>query len=167
MSISQCILLQLLARPPLLWQEHAWVPAASKIPKEWAIYSFPNLWPSCVSHVCRPPIDLLHYCKVLLDYCIVVHSSLIIVLLLKLLYLILPLIIFCFIMKNSPPPPPPPVNPSLLWWLLLSCGGTRRLICKRLECVFTEKVRYFSLLDCRLHWRTNIRRHGEIHWIWW
>jgi hypothetical protein len=46
MSISQCILLQLLARPPLLWQErqfgrwklvlteHAWVPAASKTSKE-------------------------------------------------------------------------------------------------------------------------------------
>jgi hypothetical protein len=44
MSISQCILLQLLARPPLLWQEHAWVPAASKTSKEWAIYSFSNLW---------------------------------------------------------------------------------------------------------------------------
>ena len=32
-----------------------------------------------VGHVCRPPINLLHYCKVLLDYCIwiviVVHSS--------------------------------------------------------------------------------------------
>jgi hypothetical protein len=34
MSISQCILLQLLARPPLLWQEHARVPAASKTSKE-------------------------------------------------------------------------------------------------------------------------------------
>jgi hypothetical protein len=34
MSISQCILLQLLARPPLLWQEHAWMPAASKTSKE-------------------------------------------------------------------------------------------------------------------------------------
>jgi hypothetical protein len=46
--------------------------------------------------VCRPPINLLHYCKVLRDYCIfwiviVVHSSLIIMLLLKLLYLILSL----------------------------------------------------------------------------
>jgi hypothetical protein len=87
---------------------------------------------SCVGHVCRPPINLLHDCKVLLDYCIwiviVVHSSLIIMLLLKLLYLILSLIIFCFIMKNStplqplwpglggatpPPPRTPPVNPSL------------------------------------------------------
>jgi hypothetical protein len=61
--------------------------------------------------VCRPPINLLHNCKVLLDYCIwiviVVHSSLIIMLLLKLLYLILSLIIFCFIMKNSTPPAPP------------------------------------------------------------
>jgi hypothetical protein len=28
------ILLKLLARPPLLWQEHAWVPAASKTSKE-------------------------------------------------------------------------------------------------------------------------------------
>ena len=53
MSISQCILLQLLARPPLLWQEHAWVPAASKTSKERAIYSFPNLWlypPMAKSH---------------------------------------------------------------------------------------------------------------------
>jgi hypothetical protein len=52
-------------------------------------------------------INLLHYCKVLLDYSfwivIVVHSSLIIMLLLKLLYLILSLIIFCSIMKNSTP----------------------------------------------------------------
>jgi hypothetical protein len=65
------------------------------------------LVPSCVGHVCRLPINLLHYCKVLLDYniwiVIVVHSSLIIILLLKLLYLILSLIIFCFIMKNSTP----------------------------------------------------------------
>jgi hypothetical protein len=34
---------------------------------------------SGVGHVCRPPINLLHYCKVLLDYCIwiviVVHLS--------------------------------------------------------------------------------------------
>jgi hypothetical protein len=64
---------------------------------------------SCVGHVCRPPINLLDHCKVLLDYCIwiviVVHSLLIIImLLLKLLYLILSLIIFCFIMKNSTPP---------------------------------------------------------------
>jgi hypothetical protein len=69
--------------------------------------ALPALVPSCFGHVCRPPINLLHYCKVLLDYCIwiviVVHSSLIIMLLLKLLYLILPLIIFCFIMKNSTP----------------------------------------------------------------
>jgi hypothetical protein len=80
--------------------------------------------------VCRPPINLLHYCKGLLDYCIwiviVVHGSLINMLSLKLLYLILSLIIFCFIMKNSTPPAPPlararggahppctPVNPSL------------------------------------------------------
>jgi hypothetical protein len=52
--------------------------------------ALPALVPSCVSHVCRPPINLLHYCKVLFDYCIwiviVVHSSL--MLLLKLLYLI-------------------------------------------------------------------------------
>jgi hypothetical protein len=73
--------------------------------------------------VCRPPINLLHYCKVLLDYSIwiviVVHSSLI-MLLIKLLYLILSLIIFCFIMKNSTPlararggaHPPPPHPPS-------------------------------------------------------
>jgi hypothetical protein len=101
--------------------------------------ALPALVPSCAGHVCRPLINLLHYCKVLLDYCIwiviVVHSSLIIMLLLKLLYLILPLIIFCFIMKNSttpaPPPasargcttpsPPPhprtlPVNPSLIYY---------------------------------------------------
>ena len=26
--------------------------------------------PSCVGHVHRPPINLLDYCKVLLDYCI-------------------------------------------------------------------------------------------------
>jgi hypothetical protein len=70
--------------------------------------ALPALVPSCVGHVCCPPINLLHYCKILLDYCIwiviVVHSSLIIMLLLKLLYLILSLIIFCFIMKNSTPP---------------------------------------------------------------
>ena len=69
-----------------------------------------DLVPSCVGHVCRPPINLIHYCKVLLDYSnwivIVVHSLLIIMLLLKLLYLILSLIIFCFIMKNSTPPWP-------------------------------------------------------------
>jgi hypothetical protein len=69
--------------------------------------ALPALVPSCVGHVCCPPINLPHYCKVLLDYCIwiviVVHSSLIIMLLLKLLYPILPLIIFCFIMKNSSP----------------------------------------------------------------
>ena len=44
------------------------------------------LWcrlPSCVGHVCRPPIN---YC---IGIGIVVHSSLIIMLLLKLLYLIL------------------------------------------------------------------------------
>ena len=54
------------------------------------------LLPSCVGHVRHPPINLLDYCKVLLDYCIwiVVHSSLIIMLLLKLLYLILSLIFF-------------------------------------------------------------------------
>jgi hypothetical protein len=52
--------------------------------------ALPALVPSCVGHVCRSPINLLHYCKVLLDYCIwiVVHSLLIIMLLLKLLYLI-------------------------------------------------------------------------------
>jgi hypothetical protein len=79
--------------------------------------ALPGLVPSCVGHVCRPPINLLHYCKILLDYCIwiVVHSSLIIMLLLKLLYLILSLIIFCFIMKNSTPWPGLTVNPSLLW----------------------------------------------------
>jgi hypothetical protein len=32
--------------------------------------SVPALVPSCVGHVCRLPINLLHYCKVLLDYCI-------------------------------------------------------------------------------------------------
>jgi hypothetical protein len=32
--------------------------------------ALPALVPSCVGHVCRPPINLLHYCKVLLDYCI-------------------------------------------------------------------------------------------------
>jgi hypothetical protein len=84
--------------------------------------ALPALVPSCVGHVCRPPINLLHYCKVLLDYyiwiVIVVHSSLIIMLLLKLLYLILSLITFCFItlpysthplwsgLGGAPPPPP-------------------------------------------------------------
>jgi hypothetical protein len=29
--------------------------------------ALPALVPSCVGHVCRPPINLLHYCKVLLD----------------------------------------------------------------------------------------------------
>jgi hypothetical protein len=36
MLISQCILLQLLAGPPLLWQEHAWVRAgvaADSVPR--------------------------------------------------------------------------------------------------------------------------------------
>jgi hypothetical protein len=69
--------------------------------------ALPALVPSCVGHVCRPPINLLHYCKVLLDYSIwiviVVHIWLIIMLLLKLLYLILSLISFCFFMKNSTP----------------------------------------------------------------
>jgi hypothetical protein len=77
--------------------------------------ALPALRPSCVSHVCRPPIKLLHYCKVLLDYCIciviVVHSSLIdhhvITQISKLLYLILSLIFFCFIMKNSTQSAPP------------------------------------------------------------
>jgi hypothetical protein len=82
----------------------------------------PALVSSCVHNVCHPPINLLHYCKVLLDYCIwiwiVVHSLLIIMLLLKLLYLILSLILFGFIVKYSTPsgnwytrhqyPPPPP-----------------------------------------------------------
>jgi hypothetical protein len=49
-------------------------------------------------YLCCPSINLLDYCKVLLDHCtwivIVVHSSLIIMLLLKLLYLILLLIFF-------------------------------------------------------------------------
>jgi hypothetical protein len=100
--------------------------------------AMPALMPSCVGHVCRPPINLLHYCKVLLDYCIwiviVVHSLLIIMLLLKLLYLILSLIIFCFIMKNSTPVHPlwpglgdahthTPVNPSMgipmRWYVIL------------------------------------------------
>ena len=91
--------------------------------------ALPAQVPSCVSHVCRPPINLLHYCKVLLDYCIwiviVVHSSLIIMFLLKLLYLILPLIIFCLSWKIAPPwpalggcspprtPPPPPPSKSI------------------------------------------------------
>jgi hypothetical protein len=30
--------------------------------------ALPALVPSCVGHVCRPPINSLHYCKVLLDY---------------------------------------------------------------------------------------------------
>ena len=30
----------------------------------------PALVPSCVGHVCHPAINLLDYCKVLLDYCI-------------------------------------------------------------------------------------------------
>jgi hypothetical protein len=71
--------------------------------------ALPALVPSCVGHVCRPPINLLHYCKVLLDYCIwiviVVHSSLIIMLLLKLLYLILSLIFFALSWKIAPPWP--------------------------------------------------------------
>jgi hypothetical protein len=58
------------------------------------------LVPSCVRHVRRPPINLLDYCKLLLDYCIwiviVVHTSLIIMLLLKLLYLILSLIFLLY-----------------------------------------------------------------------
>jgi hypothetical protein len=33
--------------------------------------TLPALVPSCIGHVCRPPINLLHYCKVLRDYCIV------------------------------------------------------------------------------------------------
>jgi hypothetical protein len=74
--------------------------------------ALPALVLSCVGHVCRPPINLLHYCKVLLVYCIwiviVVHSLLIIMLLLKLLYLILSLITwFLLIMKNSAPSAPP------------------------------------------------------------
>ena len=32
--------------------------------------TLPVLVPSCVGHVCRPPINMLHYYKVLLDYCI-------------------------------------------------------------------------------------------------
>jgi hypothetical protein len=32
--------------------------------------SLPALVPSCVGHVRRPLINLLDYCKVLLDYCI-------------------------------------------------------------------------------------------------
>jgi hypothetical protein len=67
--------------------------------------ALPALVPSCVGHVCRPPINLLHHCIWIV---IVVHSSFIIMLLLKLLYLILPQIIFYFIMKNSTPPPAPP-----------------------------------------------------------
>ena len=63
--------------------------------------------PRCVGHVCRPPINLLDYSKVLLDHCIwiviVVHSSLIIMLLLKLLYLILSLIFFALSWKIAPP----------------------------------------------------------------
>jgi hypothetical protein len=67
--------------------------------------AMPALVPSCVGHVCRPPIKLLHYCKVLLDYWIVsvVHSSLIIMLLLKLLYLILSLIVFALSWKIAHP----------------------------------------------------------------
>ena len=64
-----------------------------------------QLWCRVVSDM--RAINLLYYCKVLLDYSIciviVVYSSLIIILL-KLLYLILSLVIFCFIMKNSTPP---------------------------------------------------------------
>ena len=32
--------------------------------------ALPALVPSCVGHACRSPINLLDYCKVLLDYCI-------------------------------------------------------------------------------------------------
>jgi hypothetical protein len=85
----------------------------------------------CQSDLCCPDINLLDYCKVLLDYCIwiviVVHSSLIIVLLLKLLYLILSLIFFALSWEIAPPLNPlwaglggggcvrsPQVNPSLV-----------------------------------------------------
>jgi hypothetical protein len=68
----------------------------TNIQNEYVAIAFQWLYPS---------INLLHYCKVLLEYSIwiviVVHSSLIIMLLLKLLNLILSLIIFGFIMKNS------------------------------------------------------------------
>jgi hypothetical protein len=70
--------------------------------------NFPDEYVAIAFQWLYPTINLLHYCKVLLDYSIwiviVVHSSLIIMLLLKLLNLILSLIIFCFIMKNSTPP---------------------------------------------------------------
>ena len=32
--------------------------------------ALPALVPSCIGHACRPSINLLHYCKVLLDYSI-------------------------------------------------------------------------------------------------
>ena len=91
-----------------------------------------------IIYTCDITDNLLHYCKVLLDYCIciviVVHSSLMIMLLLQLLYLILPLIMFCFIMKNSTPPlhplwpglgrctPPPSKSIPDLLLSLLYCG---------------------------------------------
>jgi hypothetical protein len=62
------------------------------------------LWcrlPSCVGHVCRPPIN---YCIWIV---LVVHSSLIIMLLLKLLYLILSFLLYHE--KWHPPPPAPPL----------------------------------------------------------
>jgi hypothetical protein len=37
--------------------------------------ALPAQVPSCVGHVCRPPIKLLHYCKVLLDFCIWIVSN--------------------------------------------------------------------------------------------
>jgi hypothetical protein len=65
------------------------------------VCALPALVPSCVGRVRRPPINLLDYSKVLLDYCIsiviVVNSLLIIMLLLKLL--ILSLIFFALSWK--------------------------------------------------------------------
>jgi hypothetical protein len=78
------------------------------------------LVPSCVGHVRRPAINLLDYCKVLLDYSIwiviVVHSSLIIMLLLKLLYLIL---------SHTPAPPPPPLLQWIHSWFLRKGRSTK------------------------------------------
>jgi hypothetical protein len=109
---------------------------------------------------CVPPahqLASLHYCKILLDYCIwiviVVHSSLIIMLLLKLLYLILPI--------TTPPlarargvhtPPHPPVNPSLvssnqmprcLWTLTLditTSSGISSSFSSSVRCVIPQLI---------------------------
>jgi hypothetical protein len=66
--------------------------------------ALPALVPSCVSHVRRPPINLLDYSKVLLDYCIVIlvnkqftyHHVIT-----QITHFVSN--IFCFIMKIPPP----------------------------------------------------------------